>query len=417
MTTEEEMTINERRKYLRKMKSRYHKAKRQERSKLLNEMEAVTGLHRKSLVRLMRGSLERKPRRHERSKRYGDEVSSSIRVIAASLDYPCAERLTPNLGWMAKHLAAHDELEVSDPLLLLLDQISISTVARRLKTIRQDQPRLARRRPRPANSVLRDVPMGRIPWDVGVPGHFETDLVHHCGVSASGDYVHTLQMVDVATGWTETRAVLGRSYVVMEDAFQYILERVPFTVREIHPDNGGEFFNHHLVRFWKETVKGLHLSRSRPYHSNDNPFVEQRNGHPIRVYLGYDRLDTVAHTRAVNQLYDMLWLYLNFFQPVMRVAEKTVNAQDGQRTKIKRRYDAARPPFDRVCATEAISHERRTQLTALRDQTNPRQLLATIRELIDLIFSLPNAVPGKVQNVYDTLEYKVDPKPAEPEVR
>ena len=417
MTAEEEMTINERRKYLRKMKSRYIKAKRQERSELLNEMEAVTGLHRKSLARLMRGSLERTPRSHERSKTYSDEVSRAIRVIADSLDYPCAERLTPNLGWMAKHLAAHDELEVSDPLLLSLEQISISTVARRLKTIRQDQPRLARRRPRPANSVLRDVPMGRIPWDVGVPGHFETDLVHHCGSSSSGEYVHTMQMVDVATGWTETRAVLGRSYVVMEDAFQYTLDRVPFPVLEIHPDNGSEFLNHHLVRFWKETVKGVHLSRSRPYHSNDNPFVEQRNGHPIRVYLGYDRLDTVAHALAVNQLYDKLWLYLNFFQPVMRVAEKTVIAEDGQRTKIKRRYDAARPPFDRVCATEAISHERRAQLTALRDQTNPRQLLATIRKLIDQIFSLPNAVPGEVQDVYDTLEYKDDRKPTEPEVR
>jgi len=417
MTTEEEMTVNERRKYLRKMKSRYIKAKRQARSQLLDEMEAVTGLHRKGLIRLMNSSLERKPRSQERSKTYGTEVSNAIRVIAASLDYPCAERLTPNLGWMAKHLAAHDELQVSDSLLLLLDQISTSTVARRLKTIRQDQPRLARRRPRPANSVLRGIPMGRIPWDVGVPGHFETDLVHHCGTSASGEYVHTLQMVDVATGWTETKAVLGRSYVVMKDAFQCILERLPFAVLEIHPDNGSEFLNHHLVRFWKETVKGVHLSRSRPYHSNDNPFVEQRNGHPIRVYLGHDRLDTVAHTRAVNQLYDKLWLYLNFFQPVMRVAEKTVIAEDGQRTKIKRRYDAARPPFDRVCATEGISHEQRAQLTALRDQTNPRQLLATIQELIDLIFSLPNAVPGEVQNVYDTLEYKDDPKPVEPEVR
>ncbi len=101
MTTEEEMTINERRKYLRKMRSRYIKAKRQERSELLNEMEAVTGLHRKSLVRLMRGSLERTPRSRQRSKTYSDEVSRAIRVIADSLDYPCAERLTPNLGWMA----------------------------------------------------------------------------------------------------------------------------------------------------------------------------------------------------------------------------------------------------------------------------------------------------------------------------
>ena len=417
MTTEDEMTINERRKYLRKMKTRYSKATRQERGQLLDEMQAVTGLHRKSLVRLMSSSLERKSRTKQRGKTYDSEVSNAIRVISASLDYPCAERLTPNLVWLAEHLAAHDELQVSDRLLLLLKQVSISTVQRRLRTISQDQPRLVRRRPRPANSVLRGIPMGRIPWDVGEAGHFETDLVHHCGTSASGEYVHTLQMVDVTTGWTEPRAVLGRSYVVVEDAFQNILERVPFAVLEIHPDNGSEFLNHHLVHFWKETVKGVHLSRSRPYHKNDNPFVEQRNGHPIRTYLGYDRLDTVAQTHAINRLYDKLWLYLNFFQPVMRVAEKTVVTVDGQRTRTKRRYDDARTPFDRACAADAIPHEQQAQLTALRDQTNPRQLLADIRELIDYIFSLPNAVPGEVQNVYDTLEYKDDRKPVEPKVR
>jgi hypothetical protein len=212
-------------------------------------------------------------------------------------------------------------------------------------------------------------------------------------------------MVDVTTGWTETRAVLGRSYVVMEDAFQCILERVPFPVLEIHPDNGSEFLNHHLVHFWKETVKGVHLSRSRPYHSNDNPFGEQRNGHPIRIYLGYDRLDTVAHTLAVNRLYDKLWLYLNFFQPVMRVAEKTVVTVDGQRPKTKRQYDDARTPFDRACAAGVIPDERRDQLTALREQTNPRQLLAEIQDLIDHIFSLPSAVPGEAQNVHLTLKY------------
>lgn len=417
MTSEGEMTIDERRKYLRKMKSRYQSARRQERGQLLSEMEAVTGLHRKSLTRLMKGTLERQPRCRERGRKYDGEVSDAIRIIAASLDYPCAERLTPNLAWLAKQLATHGELEVSDELLLLLGQVSISTVARCLATSRQDQPRLPRRRPQPANNVLRDVPMGRIPWDVNEPGHFETDLVHHCGVSASGDYLHTLQMVDVTTGWTETRAVLGRSYLVMQDAFRYILERVPFAVREIHPDNGSEFFNDHLVRFWKETVKELHLSRSRPYHKNDNPFVEQRNGHPIRAYLGYDRLDTVAHTCAANQFYDKLWLYLNFFQPVMRVEEKVVVAVEGQRTRTRRRYDAARTPFDRACAAKVIPDQHRAQLTALRDQTNPRQLLAELQELLDRIFSLPNAVPGEAQNVHLTLKYKLDQTPTDTETR
>jgi hypothetical protein len=210
-------------------------------------------------------------------------------------------------------------------------------------------------------------------------------------------------MVDVATGWTERRAVLGRSYLVMQDAFRYILGHLPIPVLEIHPDNGSEFFNHHMLRFWKGTVKGVRLSRSRPYHKNDNPFVEQRNAHPVRAYLGYDRLDTVAQTRTLNQLYDQMWLYHNFFQPVMRVKEKIIIAEQGQRTHTRRRYDEAQTPFDRVCAAGALSSERRTQLEALRDQTNPRKLLAEIRQTLDLIFSLPGAVPGRTENVYDTL--------------
>ena len=404
MNAEDEMTIDERHKYLRKMKRRYKGADRKGRGRLLDEMEAMTGLHRKSLIRLINGGLERKRRCRERGPTYGPEVDRAIQVIAESLDYPCAERLTPNLVRLAEHLARHGELQVTQALLEQLARISRSTVERRLARLPRDRPRLPRRRPRAANRVLRDVPMGRIPWDETEPGHFEVDLVHHCGPSASGEYVHTLQMVDVATGWSERHAVLGRSYVVIQAAFRSILQRLPFAVREIHPDNGNEFFNHHLMRFWEDAVKGVHLSRSRPYHKNDNPFVEQRNANPVRAYLGYDRLDTVAQTRAVNLLFDKLWIYYNLFQPVMRTVEKTVVSVPGQRNKLKRRYDQPRTPFERLCDINALSATRRSQLQALRDQTNPIQLREDIYALIDYIFSLPGAQPGKTENVYETLD-------------
>jgi hypothetical protein len=410
MNTEDKMTIDERRKYLKKMKQRYRKASRTERSELLDEMEVMLGLHRKSLLRLINGSLARKPRQRERSETYKADVTEAIQVIAKSLDYPCAERLTPNLNWMAQHLTKHGELEVTEPLLAQLEQISISTVKRRLSSIRQDQPQRRRRSPRVPNHSLRDVPMGRIAWDVQEPGHFEADLVHHCGPSASGQYAHTLQMVGVTSGWSELRAVLGRSYVVIEDAFRFILERLPFPVREVHPDNGSEFFNDHLRRFWEQNAPEVHLSRSRPYHKNDNPFVEQRNADPIRAYLGYDRLDTVEQIQALNNLYDLMWLYHNFFQPVMRVVEKKVVSEPGQRTRIRRRYDHARTPFDRLCAANAFSPERLAQLTALREETNPRQLRNQIQTQLDYIFSLPCAQPGDTQDVYDTLSRTPDPR-------
>jgi hypothetical protein len=411
MTTEEQMTIDERYKYLRMMKARYVKADRRERGRLLDEMEAVTGLHRKSLIRRLNSRLVRRPRSRERERTYGADVTLAIRVVAASLDEPCAERLTPNLKWLSEHLSKFGELEVSAVLLEQLKRISISTVARHLETIRQDQPRRRRRKPaRLTNSARKDVPMGRIAWDVKEPGHFETDTVHHCGPSTTGLYVHTLQMVDVASGWTERQAVLGRSYVVMVDAFCTILERVPFEVREVHPDNGSEFFNDHLRRFWKERAPEVHLSRSRPYRKDDNPYVEQRNGDPVRAYLGYDRLDSVDQTHAVNKLYDLMWCYHNLFQPVMRVVEKTIVPAPDGRTRVRRRYDDARTPFDRLRATQALSPEQLARLTALRERTNPRLLLAQIEDQLSHIFSLPCAQPDERQNVYDTLSYLPDPR-------
>jgi hypothetical protein len=406
MPNEEKMSINERRKYLGLIRKRYLKGNKLERGSLLDEMEAVTALHRKSLISLMSGSLERKPRSKQRGRTYGPDVEDALRVISESFDHICAERLQPNLVWMATLLAQHGEMEVSPPLLDKLGRISVSTVRRILSRIRQDEPRLPRKGPSQANRVAREIPMKRIPWNEQQPGHFEVDAVHHCGPSSSGHYVHTIQMVDVATGWAEQVATLGRSYVVMEDGFGRILARLPFPILEIHPDNGSEFLNHHLVRFWNHTVKGVILSRSRPFQKNDNRFVEQKNSTLVRAYLGSARFDTVAQTKAINQLYEKMWLYYNFFQPVMRLKEKTTGPllpAQGQPPRIKRRFDQARTPFDRLCETDAISQERKEQLGTLRDQVNPRQLRGEIYQLIDHIFLLPNAVPDETEDAYATL--------------
>ena len=404
MTTEETMNINERYKYLRIMQLRYLTAGRAEQGRLLDEMEKITGLGRKSLLRLLHGALERQPRRQERHPTYGAEVTAALAVIAESLDYVCAERLTPNLLWTAQHLEAHGELQLSEELQQLLGQISISSVQRRLATLPRESPRL-HRKGRPVGPALtRDIPMLRMPWAEAEPGHFEIDLVHHCGPSASGDYVYTLQWIDVATGWSERVAVLGRGYRVMEDAFLHILRRLPFPVRELHPDNGSEFFNAHMLRFFGDKVHGARVSRSRPYHKNDNRFVEQKNSSLVRDYLGYDRLDTVTQTLALNQLYDQMWVYYHLFQPVLHlVAKEVVPATAEQPAKLRRHHDAARTPFDRLCATGTLDAPRQEQLERLRDRTNPRRLRQVIYDQIEHVLSLPGAVPGQPEDVGLTL--------------
>jgi hypothetical protein len=404
MSIDEKMSINERYKYLRTMQKRYKRADREGKQQLLDEMEAVTGQHRKHLIRQMNGGLERQSRQRQRGCTYGAEVRYAVGVIAESLDHICAERLKPNLVWMAQHLATHGELQTTPDLLDRLERVSISTVRRLQSQSPRDLPRLPRKGPEQANRLAREIPAGRIPWQLQEPGHFEVDLVHHCGISASGHYVHTLQMIDVATGWSERVAVLGRSYLVMEDGFKRILARLPFRVLEVHPDNGSEFLNDHLLRFWQDTAQIGHLSRSRAWYKNDNRFVEQKNDSLVRAYLGYDRLDTVQHTNLLNQLYDLMWLYYNGFQPVMRLAEKIVlPAVDGQGTRIKRRFDDARTPFDRLCASGKLDECQRERFQALRDQTNPRQLRQHIYDRLDQLFALPNAPDGSTQDVYLTL--------------
>ena len=405
MSHEDEMSIDERRKYLHKIQQRYREADRTEKRGLLDEMAAVTGLHRKSLIRLMNMALARKERCRQRGKTYGAEVDDALRVIAESHDDICAERLQPSLVAMAEQLARHGELSTTETLLDQLGRISVSSVQRRLSRLRQDEPRRRRRKgSAKPSALLHQVPMGRIPWDIGQPGHFEVDLVHHCGSSTSGTYICSLQMIDVATGWSERAAVLGRGYVVMQDAFQYLLDRIPFPVLEVHPDNDSAFFNSHMASFWGDRLNGARLSRSRPYHKNDNRFVEQGNSSLVRAYLGDTRRDTVAQTWAVNYLYDRMWLYHNAFQPVMRLKEKRAVPDGlGGPTRVQRIYDHARTPLERVCDAKGLQPHIRQQLDTLREATNPRQLRHDINDRLDYIFSLPGAVPERRENVYLTL--------------
>ena len=222
MLLEDKMTVGERRKYLGVMKTRYKTADRKRRGRLLDEIEKVTGMHRKSLIRLLRAAdLSRKRRRKQRGRKYGHKVDDAIRVISESLDYICAERLKPALSEMAIHLSRLGEMKADPELITQLDKISVATVGRVLRRLGQDTYRLPRKGPQRASQLAREIPMGRIPWDEPQPGHFEVDLVHHSGPATVGEYIHTLQMVDVATGWSERVAVMGRSQREVEKGFKH----------------------------------------------------------------------------------------------------------------------------------------------------------------------------------------------------
>lgn len=391
MASEDKMTVDERRKYLKLMAPRYARAGRSQRSVLLNEMEAVTGLHRKSLLRLLHGpSLNRVPQRpRRRPRRYGAAVAEVVRVVWESLDYVCAERLTPALLPTAQQLAQWEELVLTDQVAAHLGTISRATVQRLLQRFQLDRPRLPRRKPQPPNGLLRQTPMERLSWDIRAPGTFETDLVHHCGSTTAGEYVHTLQLVDIATGWSERVAVLGRSQAAMVAGFRRVQGRLPFPITHLHPDNGSEFFNDHLIRYFGEAMTGLRLSRSRPYRKNDNRFVEQKNATLVRAYVGYERLETPGQWATLNTLYDQLWVYYNLFQPVLHlVGKEVVNG------KFRRRWDRAQTPYQRLVASGILAPEQQARLAALYAGTNPRQLREAIYQAVERLAHHPKLAPA-----------------------
>ncbi len=390
MNPEEPMNINERRKYLHKMQRLYRQASRKERSRLLDEMQEVTGLHRKSLIRLMNnGDLRRKPRSRQRGPTYTQETRDIIRLCAEALDFPCAERLKPVLVSTAHQLAQHGHLSLSPHVLQQLHQVSVSTLRRIVGPVHQHLSRLSasRRPPRRRSALSRAVPTSIIPADTSTPGHLELDTVHHNGSFGGGLYAFSLCATDVATGWVFSHATLGNSALVMEDAFQALFASSPFPIREIHTDNGPEFLNNHIQRLLASSQ--IRFTRSRPYRKNDNRFVEENNGSHIRAFVGYERFDSVAQVQALNTLYPLLDLYHNLFQPAMR------RQADGTYTVTT--------PLDRLLVSGVLDEATAQAWRAFRKGLDPLKLRQAIVEALEALRQAPPAQEGRTEDVHQTL--------------
>jgi len=396
------MSLSSRREYLGIKQADYRKASRRERSDMLDEMAQVTGLNRKYIIQLMKTDLARKPRQRQRGRTYGDEVEEAVLYVADCLDFICGKRLKPALLFTAKSLERHGEMSLSPQVETSLAKISASTIDR-IYARNRDRvaKRLPRKKPSASSCVLQAVPMSMIDWDEQEPGHLEVDTVFHSGGDQSGDFVYTIQAIDVATGWSERYAVLGKSWIVMQDALTAIDHRLPFPILEIHTDNGSEFLNGHMLRYWPQQVPGVRLSRNRPWSKNDSRFVEQKNSSLVRAFLERRRFDTVAQTWAINYLYEIMELYYNFFQPVFKTIEKTWTEQGG-RPRPKRRYEDPQTPLDRLIATDTLDDDQQKYLLQLRDAINVRWLKLELEDMISRIKAMPNALSSEQENVYHT---------------
>jgi hypothetical protein len=237
------------------------------------------------------------------------------------------------------------------------------------------------------------IPLRTDHWQVKLPGFAEVDLVSHSGNSASGEFAYSLNLTDVHTGWTETRAILGKGRQAVLDALEEIQGALPFTLRGINSDNGSEFINWH-VGAWCARHQ-VQFTHSRPYKKDDNPHIEQKNWTHVRKLMGWDRYDTPQAVQAMNDLYrNELRQWLNLFQPSAKLVQRV---RVGSR--LRRRYDLPRTPLDRLAECETDEPTLQSQVTRLR----------TLRQGLDP-FELSGQIDRQLHRIYALAHTRLSPR-------
>jgi len=373
---------------------KYRKAgKKKKKGEKLDQFVELTGYNRKyaifllqnwgkrrvvkidgELVEIVVGSV-RKKKRKPREKIYGSREKKALKKVWLIFDCPCGKRLVPLLRTMLPVLENFGEIDLDERTRANLQHISAATIDRLLK---QEKNRLqfrGRTHTRWGSLMKHQIPIRTFgDWDEKKPGYAELDLVGHDGGNTKDDHAFTLNLTDVDTGWTELAAIQNKAQVWTVEALDSIKKRPPFPLLGIDTDNGSEFLNAHLIRYTEK--HGIQFTRSRPYRKNDSCFVEQKNNSVVRRYVGYLRYDSPQEIQRLNELYGWLRLYVNFFQPSAKLMSKT---REG--SKVKKRYDEPKSPYQRVIDSAHVSQECKQKL---RDQfvtLNPAELHRKILRL------------------------------------
>jgi len=349
------LTMRERKAVTKVLRMRYRRASKKEKGQLLDELVGLTGYHRCYAAGVLggqgaraeglRGREERRAR--QRPRVYDEAVRSVLRQVWLIMDCICGKRLAAVLPETTAVLERHGELELETATREKLGAISAATIDRLLAAERRRLELRGRSGTKPGTLLRQQIPVRTFAeWDQTKPGFVEIDLVGHDGGFAHGDFCQSLDVTDVASGWTETQAVLNKAQVWVFEALREIRARLPFALRGIDSDNGSEFINHELLRYAQE--ERITFSRGRAWKKNDGCFVEQKNYSVVRRAVGYARYEGQGAVRLLNALYRELRLYSNFFQPVMRLLRKERSG-----AKVKKTYDRPRTPL-RGCSLRVL---------------------------------------------------------------
>ena len=379
------LTMAERKAVTSELATRYRDAGKRTKTEILDHLCAVTGWNRDHARRALRMALPGAPQvprpRPCRKPTYGDDVLAPLQKIWATLDGPCGKRLAPFLGDIVEAMERAGELELTSAQRQLLVSMSAATIDRRLAADRRRLPGATRGSTKPGSMLKSQIPIRTFAdWDEAKPGFVECDLVAHDGGSAAGEFCQTLDVTDVASGWTELRAVKNKAQRFVFDALVEIRQRLPFELAGIDSDNGGESINQELLAYCASNE--ITFTRARPYRKNDGCFVEQKNWTVVRHAVGYLRHDTAEELAMLNELYDHLGLHVNFFQPQMKLISKVRHG-----AKVTKRYDIARTPYQRLLDSD-IPATAKHELTEQYRELNPVELKRDIIRCQDQLMKL-----------------------------
>ena len=370
------MNMDERRQYLKVLQERYFMAKsRKDKSSILDEYLRNTRQNRKYAIRRIRSFCSAPKERRKRKQTYDGYVKAALAKLWEIFDYPCGQRLAPLLKTEVNRLRQLEEIFISTEIAKKLARISPATIDRKLKHQREVlYLERNRARPKPSSLLYKRIPIRLTNWDTSKVGFLEIDLVIHCGSSALGLYICSLNTVEISSGWWEAQAIMGKGQDPTFKALKKIRKRTPFSWKGIDSDNGPEFINYHLINYCEK--ENLEFTRSRPNKKNDNAYIEQKNWTHVRKTLGYLRYDTDQELILMNSLYEKeLRLYKNFFSPVMKLVSKERIAG-----KVKRKYDTPKTPYQRLLGSGQISDEKKKELQIIYRSLNPAELKRKIEE-------------------------------------
>jgi len=400
-------TMAERRVLVKAYAARYQRGGKKARGEVLDEFVEASGYNRSygswllrwhgkrvalGMRRVVVGDATTRARRR-RARIYGGGVVEVLERLWRLMDYPSGKRMRAALPVWIPVLERYRELDVSEVIRDHLLSISAATIDRVLAPVRRRVTLRSRARTKPGTLLKHQVPVRTFAeWNEVEPGFCELDLVGHDGGVARGEYLQTLDVTDVATGWTELAGVRNRAQIYVHAAIREIRRRLPFELLGIDADNGGEFINHNLISYC--TQEGITFTRSRPYRKNDNCFVEEKNWSVVRRFAGYARYDTERQLEVLNELYRTVRLYVNFFLPSMKLVEKI---RDGSR--VRKRYDPPQTPYQRVVASTAVGEDRKVALQATLVTLNPAALHRAIRRLQARLARLAHATSTSPEHV------------------